>query len=719
MELRPRLKQDAVFMRSEDGVLFRNGNSIFHLKGTSIYNWIASLAPHLTGEQTLEELCATLAPSQREMVTRLVNSLLEKGVVKNHVPETSVPLAKSIQRHFKAQIDFIDHYVERPLARFNAFRQSRVLMVGAGPTWSALAVSLARNGLENLFLAPIGEAQGWLVEVEDEIERLRRDGVNVSLSRRDIDARSPASQLKGFQVVAYCSDRPSLRDVSLLNQHCLDEGIPFLPGIFFDGRALLGPLVKPGAAGCWLCAMLRLSANLAGNQRAALWKSVALGDELSSENACGTTARMLGNNLAFELFKLLAEPLAPETDGSLLIQDLDTLESVRVPLVPHPLCPGCSMAEPATELTRLTEVVSGRRDNARTVEEQLTRVYQYAEPQLGIFQGFTDEESAQVPLRQTSLMMGHGSGTAAPFRVVAHSDTSTSLARHHAVLEALKKYSMSLPDERRTRIASFNELLDAEAAPVAPEALEVWSGGPSCDRHERIEWLPAYAVYEQRVRMVPAAAVYAHSHFNRKGVFERTNDGLCAATTFEAARAEGMLSALRGERLRQLARGRGAACEIDGARVGAADTELNYLLKTVERHGRAARLLDLRGESPLSVVAALLDESAVYLGHGHCRNEALKQALLALLGDLQTAPLAAEVSDFPDQSARDFASAPDADLSSPEEGFDHERASTVESIDSYLKAQGQELLFVNTTTNDFWREGTFISGLVLLTARSS
>ncbi|MYR90765.1 hypothetical protein GTY41_39115, partial [Streptomyces sp. SID685] len=55
-------------------------------------------------------------------------------------------------------------------------------------------------------------------------------------------------------------------------------------------------------------------------------------------------AGMLGNLLAFEVFRLVTGALPAETRGQLVVQDLDSLDVLTEPLLPHPRCPYCSAA---------------------------------------------------------------------------------------------------------------------------------------------------------------------------------------------------------------------------------------------------------------------------------------------------------------------------------------------------------------------------------------
>ncbi len=158
-EIRPKLKQSTIFLQTDEGVFFQGDETSFRLKGKSIGRWISALSPYMTGDYTLTDLSERLEPAHRATMMRLVDVLLEKGVLKNAVLEAANVVGERVRQRFRTQIAFLDHYVERPAASFKAFRESRILLRGNGEALSSLALCLLRNGLQELLLAPDDEAE--------------------------------------------------------------------------------------------------------------------------------------------------------------------------------------------------------------------------------------------------------------------------------------------------------------------------------------------------------------------------------------------------------------------------------------------------------------------------------------------------------------------------------------------------------------------------------
>jgi ribosomal protein S12 methylthiotransferase accessory factor YcaO len=457
---------------------------------------------------------------------------------------------------------------------------------------------------------------------------------------------------------------------------------------------------------------------------------VAVGDALAGEPlaAFTTTARMLGNSIAFELFKALAGYQVPETEGGVLIQDLETLESSRAMLLPHPLCPTCTVPDPETEAKQLEKITSGGEDRELTVEAQLQSWYRFLDSHLGIFQNFSDDESVQVPLRTTRLVVGHPVEPATkPVRISAQSIESTAHARYQALREGVRQYARAVPDLRRMLIGSFDELLNDGREPVAPSELSLRSSVHSFDRHARIAWLPAYSSFERRLRYIPAAAVYNDSTLNRGSAFESTIAGAAVGVTYRETLTDGLLSVLSYERLRDIFKGEGRVALLDAQLLGEMDADLGYLLKTIERMESPTRLLELTGENPLRVVLAVTVQGGqstheiIRAGHGWSRAEAAKQALIGVIGTLQDrasqdGETQSALSYSSEITFRRFTLPVDIEIQPLARSSYDDAASSIEEVEVLLQRNGRDILFVNTTANDIRLTETFITGTVLLTS---
>ncbi|GHO90050.1 hypothetical protein KSF_000980 [Reticulibacter mediterranei] len=724
--MRPKLKQDSVFFQVQDGVFLRSDTTAFLLKGKSIYRWLSVLTPYMTGEHTLEAIYNGLGPGQQKMVAQLVDTLFQRGVIKNHIPEAPDLLVKTIQKYFKSQIEFIDHFVDRPLERFKAFRESRLLLVGSGESLLSLAISLLRNGIQEIMLADSDRTSAQNI-LEKEIETLRQHDVEAKVVPVDVPTLRASAPLGNFDVVVYCSDDGSLPDVLTWQQLCLRDGLPFLPAVVFGGQALLGPLVEAPGKPCWLCAQMRLAANDEERQSSARWRELALGRNINSDNRNFfiPQARRIGNGLAFELFKMSTQALPSETKEGIILQDSETLESYSAPLVPHPLCPSCSRADVDTAIQQLQEIITGKHDQEfAPKEEMLPLADPLSNKWTGIFKDFIDDKLTQVPLKMSHITAGPPASPLAGNIAVTTFSTETLLeARLSALLEASTRYVQSLPDKRAMLTSSLQKLEDRGLHAISAPQLMTWSGISSFKRDTVCEWSPAFALFSQRLCYVPAAAVYPLSWLNQAHLFEKTTAGSGTATSFHDLLVNGMLSALTYEEMLSVMQERNTVIRLAPESLEDIDPTITFLAHCAPHFERPFTLLEVQSETPLHIILAYTtdhtEQQVTAIGFALSASEAIKRVLTNLVGQLQH--LKYEGS-LPELDENLF---PRLSLSADPingEGASNRRSKpdvTFEQLKHYLQENGREALFINLTTNDIWEKETYMSGTVLLTRSTS
>jgi putative thiazole-containing bacteriocin maturation protein len=145
--MRPKLKGDTLFTPVDDGVIFRNNQGSFKLKGKTISRWVERLAPHLNGDHMLAELTAGLDAEREAMVTGLVNTLSARGFVRDISQDLPHHLTPSEQETYAASLAFIDTYCDSAASRFERFREQQVLLIGSGLSLTGLVKALFSSGL--------------------------------------------------------------------------------------------------------------------------------------------------------------------------------------------------------------------------------------------------------------------------------------------------------------------------------------------------------------------------------------------------------------------------------------------------------------------------------------------------------------------------------------------------------------------------------------------
>jgi len=205
-EMRPKLLRDVSFMPLHDGVTIQNSRLQCTLKGHSLYELIACLAPHLNGKASLEELMSGLTDGKRSSVGRLIEILVEKGFVRNHDPEPDVALTPAERSHFAHQLKFIEHSESTPCRRFLRFRNSLIAVSGSGTACAALAASLLRNGARHLLL--LRAEDRTRESASKEIQRLSAAGVESSF-----ECIADLAGESSWDMVLYAADRSDLAEV--------------------------------------------------------------------------------------------------------------------------------------------------------------------------------------------------------------------------------------------------------------------------------------------------------------------------------------------------------------------------------------------------------------------------------------------------------------------------------------------------------------------------
>ncbi len=700
-DIRPRLRADALFTATDHGVLLQYPEGQFVLKGRTAYTWTCRLAPHLTGANTVAELCEGLPAERVEAVIAIVRALLERGVVRDMRPEEpaagggSASLPEAVAARFGDQLAYLDHQLGgSAAAAFARFRDTRVLIAGHGEAAESCAATLLRNGLRAVSLAGDPELPARL---QPELEELHAVGCDaqVVLCPAEAGGGGPDGTDRDADVVVACgTGHGALLD---RNRAALGGGPALLPLTVLDGMAVIGPLVsgdsrgdghgeaaaaRRPAAGCWQCAVLRLAAGLEPAAAAAFLRAAYTGRSAGGPDA--QLGRMLGTTLAFDVFRYRTGALPAESAGTLLLQDCATLETSRQILLAHPDCEACG--EPRAPRQGSSGFPGPcPPDRSGPVEERVL-FGTYA----GVFRRYADDALPQSPLRAAAVEVAAPGPSAVSARsVTAFALGTQAAARAAARTSAALAYEVLLHAHGMPRSAA-PYLADPSCVRVPGHELSTWSGtaepdGPD-DGPGQAPWLRAWTVdpaeraltASERTVAVPAAAVHPGGVLNRDRRFEPGGAGAGAGATVEAATRAGLLSALAYEGVVAALRGTAAAhpLPVDTA----ADDDVGFLLRSLAHLDQSVTLLALPGAAPAHAVAALATgrspttgplpggtaqalgrgsartlgpdtvqalgpdtvqalgpDTAQALGHGTTRAEATVHALRDLLGTLQLA----------------------------------------------------------------------------------
>lgn len=622
LDVRPKLRQDSAFFQSSDGAVLRGTQADFHLRGKSAYELLTRLGPQLNGDRTLGEICADLDEIPRAKIVSVIGRLIDRGIVIDAArprAETAVPA------RFGAQLEFLDHLGGGAATRFDRFRSAQILLAGAGEALRAAAAGLVRNGAGRLDIAP----ETWSATDARRLERLLVEGQTPGDDRTTTVRIDPAFGPTGYDVVLYCTDRGGLRRAVTLNERCHADGPLLVPLVTVGDLGVLGPVVRPGVRGCWLCAHLRLMATVPPDVAADAWRELALGAPAETTGGRFTNVqRMLGGAAAFEVFRLLTRALPADTEGAVVTQDLRTLESIRERLLPHPSCPVCADSCPpalADEVAALPE------------EQRLERL---VGERVGVFTRLIEDPAptataivaARLRLPPTDRAVGGIRD------LTAFDDEAPAAARIRVMQAAALEYVARLGRHPLMVTGSPDELVGQGAPPAPVESLTTWTAQGRLETNPRLVWVPARELVGAGRWLVPLAAAYPMSAANLDHLVERTIAGVAVGFTTDAMVTQGLASVLAYRAIRDLVRGTGSVLEVPED-CTAADDRLASMAAQLRRLNPHARLFELPGAAPGHAIIAVADTGSDgprwAVGQALSGREALARGIRDLTGQLQ------------------------------------------------------------------------------------
>ncbi|RIV40368.1 TOMM precursor leader peptide-binding protein [Micromonospora radicis] len=586
-QTRPRIRRDVLYTQTPDGVLFHNSVGGFHLSGRSAYRLATLIVPYLTGDHRLADLGTALGAPQRAMVANLVGTLYERGFARD-VPPAARTLGRgqpAVTERFAPQIAYVDHYVDGAEDRFTTFRDARVAVLGDDPVARWCVLSLIRNGSASIGITPgLDQPHHRFDEVRAEARALTDEGCPVDVETLPSrGTRYTWTDLAAYDVVVTCGPLGARQTLDLLTER-VPAGRHLLTAWTFGRQAVIGPHMTAGSTGCWLCAALRLAANGDPAAAADLWQDIALDTARQGTTMGRPLAAMIGNLLGYEVFRTLTGALPAETAGQVIIQNLESLDVVAEPLLPHPACGFCSSDtapdEPVTTDLAIaqTRIVEAQVEASELLAELTSREI-LIQPHTGVFAEFSDEQWTQTPLKASTLRFSPSPGRT---REIATFDLHTLAG---ARLAALRTAAVSYVDH--------GVPLPAEPATPARTvtAAEIVTGSGTAPATGPV--VTATSLLTKEEVGVPAAAVRPFGKHNTDRPIIATPAGAGAGASPAEAAARGLLSAIAYTRIIDAVRGH---AQVTPARLSDTEhPEIVFLRRSTANAGLDLTVLDLTG----------------------------------------------------------------------------------------------------------------------------
>jgi len=432
--MRPRLRDDVRYVKSPDGVYIHSHGGSCALNGTQMYDWLSRLAPHLTGEHTLEELVAPLAADQRAMVHDLVRVLAEQRFVADVRQDEPHLLDADELRIYAAEIAFIRYALDSAERRFQRVRDARIVVLGLGPVLAAVLEAGLWSGWRDVrVLAPDSEVP----VLRGVVERSCRD------SKQSVELVSWFGEpgtgvVDRADVVLQVCERARRDDLIAVGWTCASSGIALGQVLVGEEEAWLTPVgmaerVEPEA--CW--------------RRLAAHRGTEFDAAVSEDWLIGPVPGIVAAQLVLSCFlHLTGLDTLPPLDGApspplLTRVDLRTLvtRTHRVPARP----PSTTPTSTADARALLDEFDRGATVSAADL---LERAAGFIDARTGLLGLLDEQELPQLPLSMCRARVGdpHWALPAwAPAPTVVGWAQDRPTARLRALLAALATYGSLAP----------------------------------------------------------------------------------------------------------------------------------------------------------------------------------------------------------------------------------------------------------------------------------
>jgi hypothetical protein len=624
-----KLRDDAYYVPTSDGVYILTPQGEVVLTGSSIFGWVDRLAPYLDGRRTLAELTAALPADRKHMTERVITALRDRGVVVETADDTSRarPLTGDERRLYRHEIGFLGYFGSSGEQAFQAYRDSAVVLAGAGRLLAETVQAALCSGVRRLRVAVTGEGPAGLTvpaerERHDPRQRITRTAADLADEERLSDLVADAG------IVAYAGDQAVLDQARALDRVCSRVGVPFVAAIRTGDHAWLGPF-GPAAGGWpgWMSAWRRLCA--LDDAGAGWFRRPGTGQPASGPDGdgpavphgdppAGAAPTVVANQLIREVVRRLSGTAAPAGPARMTRIDLRSLRTESHPFLPHPFSLTAGRPDRAGPPAAVVRLQAGEPLDS---EEFSRRMAACLDPRLGVLSEATERDFAQIPLAVAQvrvsdpvLLLDPG----LPLPVVTGAGLSLAEARRTAVLRGLAVYGSLMVDPRLLHVREGTRgLTDDPGEDLAALRAGQWSG-----------LVRGHGLADGRPHEVAAEAVFPALRGVRADY--RPPAGAAAGYDWQEAVRSGLIGQCLRLTLAGLGDGRRRFCPIKWNEVAmdASGRRYRSLAKII---GGRLDVYDVTGPPRVPTLAFCLDGVTVAYASGFSFGEALRDGLADVL----------------------------------------------------------------------------------------
>jgi ribosomal protein S12 methylthiotransferase accessory factor len=319
-------------------------------------------------------------------------------------------------------------------------------------------------------------------------------------------------------------------------------GIPWLRGFVAFGEGVVGPLIRPGLAGCTQCADTRRL--LAGRDRKEMWmlqQRLAKAGGIPCDAWASRTGLLQMTFLLVSESQRLLQGNRSRLEERMFFIDMKTLNCTSHFFLPDPLCPVCGrLLDDTPESARISlqssPKISEKSYRCRSLKDMKDFLIEdYLDYKTGFLNGkMVDFVSPFADVGVNLPMFDQDEATAGRTHSYAESELT-------AIMEGLERYCGMAPRGKRTMISdSYRNLADHALNPVTV-------GLYANEEYERpnfpfkpfnpedpMDWVWGYSFLQQNPIMVPQQLAY-YSSSCRQGFVYETSNGCALGGSLEEA----------------------------------------------------------------------------------------------------------------------------------------------------------------------------------------
>jgi bacteriocin biosynthesis cyclodehydratase domain-containing protein len=319
-----------------EGLLLKRGRTVVKIDGTDAADAVQSILAFVAdGGATRREICELFAAPDRPAVESLVQALEERRIL--------APPSRGAEPPGDEPLDiFCWHFGKTAHEVARNLDAARIVILGVNCISRQLATALAASGLGRVTVVDYPLLGNVRLFADD--GTIRNEEWPAALDpptayQEWLGATGPA----GVGCLVATSDFGGQHLLRSWNEHCVREGVQFLPVVLQDLVGYVGPLVVPKESACLECLRARENANMDDpDVRRAPEHAAYEGQVVNAFHP--SMASILGDLAAIELVKFHGQLMRSRIVGRQIEVNLVAPQLVERRVLKLPACPVCGPA---------------------------------------------------------------------------------------------------------------------------------------------------------------------------------------------------------------------------------------------------------------------------------------------------------------------------------------------------------------------------------------